>query len=129
MRYRAKVTVVTGGREYGAGSVLPGDISPGLLNFLRERKFLEPLDLPPAVDGAWDGGEADEDSGGFGMAEPEVLKSPEEISRLRSKKDVCRYAASIGLDLGEDYEARSLRDLQAEVVNFQEEQAVEEREV
>ena len=41
--------------------------------------------------------------------------------KLRSKADVAQYAASIGLDLGEDYKDKALDDLQETVINFQEE--------
>jgi len=128
MRYRAKVTVATGGKVYGPGAILPEDISSGLMSFLRRKKFIEPLDLPPGADNAPDDGDSadmERDFAGFGMTVPETLKSPEEICRIRSKKEVRRYAESIGLDLGEDYEDRSLKDLQEEVVNFQEEQAAD----
>ena len=42
----------------------------------------------------------------------------------KAKKDVAAYAASIGLDLG-DYENKKLKELQDEVINFQEEQIAE----
>ncbi len=41
--------------------------------------------------------------------------------KLRSKADVAQYAASIGLDLGEDYKDKALDDLKETVINFQEE--------
>ena len=50
------------------------------------------------------------------------MKNPDEIRKIRSKKDVAAYARKIGLDLGENYEEKSLKDLQAAVIDFQEEQ-------
>ena len=59
---------------------------------------------------------------GFDMMEPAGLKSPDEIRKIRSKKDVAAYAESIGCNLGENYEEKSLKDLQVAVIDFQEEQ-------
>ena len=50
------------------------------------------------------------------------MENPDEIRKIRSKKDVAAYARKIGLDLGENYEEKSLKDLQAAVIDFQEEQ-------
>ena len=123
MRYRTKVTVITDGREYEPGEVLPSDISGVDLAFLKSKGFVEPADIAPAAMDSHDEEEQEEsgDFSGFDEREPDALKSPEEIRKIRSKKDVFSYAASIGLDLGEDYEGKSLKDLQEEVVNFQEE--------
>lgn len=50
------------------------------------------------------------------------MKNPDEIRKIRSKKEVAAYAKKIGLDLGENYEEKGLKDLQATVIDFQEEQ-------
>ena len=44
MRYRTKVTVVTGGKEYQPGSILPADISDADLNFLKSKGFVTPTE-------------------------------------------------------------------------------------
>ena len=135
MRYKTKVTVLTGGKEYKPGMVLPKDISNTDMAFLKSKKFVEPVDTEfmtdaedydePEMADDKDYGEPDiEDESdiflGFGEKELEALKSPEEILKIRSKKDVVSYAASIGLDLEDNYENRPLKDLQEEVINFQE---------
>lgn len=127
MGYRTKVTVISGGREYGPGSVLPGDFPRADLAFLKMKGFVELADETPEGFGEPAGGmEAEEGLetgfGGFQGLGLGVLKSPEEICKIRSKKDVFSYAEEIGLDLGGSYEEKSLKDLQAAVVNFQEEQ-------
>lgn len=124
MRYRTKVTVVTGGREYKPGTILPEDISKGDLVFLKSKGFVDPVDMAPAAaagDDETDPGDEGGDFSGFNEREPEALKSPDEIRKIRSKKDVFSYAASIGFNLGENYEEKSLKALQEEVINFQEE--------
>lgn len=129
MRYRTKVIVVTGKKEYQPGTILPEDISAADLAFLKSKEFVVPVDTDPVHNY---GETALEDEGGvfsgFDEREPDALKSPEEIRKLRSKKDVFRYAASIGFDLGENYEGKNLKDLQEEVINFQEEKLAEEAE-
>lgn len=117
MRYRTKVTVVTGGKEYQPGSILPADISDADLNFLKSKGFVTPTEALSASADDYD----EDDPFDFREAEPEALKSPEEIRKIRSKKEVARYAASIGCDLGEDFEGKGLKDLQEEVIDFQEE--------
>lgn len=113
MAYKLKVTFITNGKEYRPGDVLPADISPSDFDFLKSKNFIEVTDIP-----AEDYEEADDDfdgfSGGFGP------KSTEEIKRIRSKKDAAAYADLIGLDLG-DYTKKSLKELQEEIINFQEE--------
>ena len=52
---------------------------------------------------------------------PGSFKNADEIRKFRKKKDVAEYAASIGLDLGEDYDKKSLDELCDEVINYQEE--------
>ena len=66
------------------------------------------------------------DFSGFNEKVPDALKSPEEIRKIRTKKDIFSYAASVGLDLGENYEEKSLKELQETVINFQEEKLEEE---
>ena len=56
MRYKTKVTVLTGEREYRPGTVLPADISSADLAFLKGKGFVEPVDPAP---GMWI--ESDED--------------------------------------------------------------------
>ena len=128
MRYRTKVTVVTGGKEYKTGSILPEDISKADLAFLKSKKFVDPVDMAPVAAEYDESTPENEGSGfsGFDEQEPDALKSPEEIGKIRSKKDIFNYASSIGLDLGENYETESMKDLQEEVINFQEENLAED---
>jgi len=121
--------VVTGGREYSPGDVLPVDISAVDLTFLREKGFVEPVDMTP--DGARPSagcGQMDEEDTftGFDEREPGAIKSPEEIRKIRSKKEICSYALSIGLDLGEGADEKGLKELHEEVINFQEEELAED---
>ncbi len=117
MRYRTKVSVVTGGKEYRPGSILPEDISAADLDFLKSKGFVTPTDISPAGDDGY------EDDVIFGFQEnmPDLYKDQDQIRRMRSKKEVYSYAESIGLDLGKKFEVKSLKDLQDEVINFQEE--------
>lgn len=123
MRYRTKVTVVTGGKEYKPGSVLPSDISAADLDFLKSKDFVIPTEISPA---AVDDFDEDRDISGFQENIPGILKLPEEIRKIRSKKEIGRYAVSIGFDLGEDFEGKGLKELQEEVINFQEEKMTED---
>lgn len=120
--YRTKVTVRTKGKEFRPGSILPADISPVDLAFLKEKKFVELAEVPAAV---YDEDEGEEDFEGFDEVKPGDIKSAEEIRRIRVKKDVAAYASSIGLDLG-DWNGKSLKVLQEEVINYQEEQIGQE---
>lgn len=129
MRYKTKVTVSTQGKVFKPGSILPDDISKSDLAFLKSKKFVEPVDMPAAYDDLGD--EQDEEEGqepensvfpGFNVTEPDGMKNPDEVRKIRSKKDVAAYAKKIGLDLGENYEEKSLKELQEMVVDFQEEQ-------
>ena len=124
MRYKTKVTVTTQGKVFKPGSILPDDISKSDLAFLKSKKFVvpaaayedpgyDPEDEQEPGNGAFDG---------FNVTEPDGVKNPDEIRKIRSKKDVAAYARKIGLDLGENYEEKSLKDLQAAVIDFQEEQ-------
>lgn len=118
MTYKTKVTVITGGKEYQPGVILPADISAGDLLFLRSKGFVEPADIATVVTDAVD--EAD-DFFCFNESEPNELKSSEEIKKIRSKKELIKYAASIGLNLGNNSDEKSLKELQEEVINFLEE--------
>ena len=53
--------------------------------------------------------------------QPGKLKNEAEIRKIRSKKEIRAYAASIGLEFGEDSDEKSLKELQEIVINFQEE--------
>ena len=128
MRYKTKVTVTTQGKVFKPGSILPDDISKSDLAFLKSKKFVEPADVPAAAyeDPGYDPEDEQEPGNGafdgFNVTEPDGVKNPDEIRKIRSKKDVAAYARKIGLDLGENYEEKSLKDLQAAVIDFQEEQ-------
>lgn len=130
MIYKLKVSFRTNGRIYAPGEILPADISAGDLAFLKRKGFVEPVDVELAADYAGNETGDSQDPGGdetgihfpglgeFGEA---ALKSPEEIYKMRSKDEVYIYAQSIGLDLGDEYKGKSLKELQEAVVNFQEE--------
>lgn len=128
MRYKTKVTVTTQGKVFKPGSILPDDISKSDLAFLKSKKFVEPVDAPAAAyedpEDEQEEEQEQETGGipGFNVTEPDGMKNPDEIRKIRSKKDVAAYAKKIGLDLGENYEEKSLKDLQAMVIDFQEEQ-------
>lgn len=122
MRYKTKVMVITGGREYQPGEILPADISADDLSFLKAKGFVEPADIATVATDAVD--EAD-DFSGFNESDTNELKSSEEIKKIRSKKELIKYAASIGLDLGNSDE-KSMKELQEEVINFLEEINFEE---
>ena len=127
MMYKTKVTVVSGGKAYKPGTILPADISKADLAFLKSKKFVEPADVAPVfADETEDPEDEGGDFSGFNEKEPDALKSPEEIRKIRTKKDVFGYAASVGFDLGENYDEKSLKELQEAVINFQEEKLEEE---
>ena len=92
-------------------SCLPARISPA------------PRKPTPLATLAAEDSDEDPDNDGFtdGFGGVDSLKSADEIMKLRSKADVAQYAASIGLDLGEDYKDKALDDLKETVINFQEE--------
>ena len=111
--YRLKVTFAAGGKEYLPGDILPADIASSDFEFLKSKKFIEIVDIPE--------GSHEEFGEDFESFDEEFgLKSVEEIKRIRSKRDAAVYATSIGLDLGE-YEKKSLKELQEEILNYQEE--------
>lgn len=116
--YRTKVTLMSNGKEYRPGSILPADISSADLAFLKEKKFVELADVPEVVT---DEDDEDEEFDGFDEVNPGAVKSADEIRRIRVKKDLAEYARSIGLDLGE-WNGKSLKVLQEEIINYQEEQ-------
>ncbi len=114
MAYRLKVTFVTGGKEYLPGDILPTDIDSGDFKFLKSKKFVEVVDVVPKDD------EEDFEKEFGGFEGDFVLKNAEEIMRIRSKKEAAAYAALIGLDLG-DYEKKGLKEIQEEIINYQDE--------
>lgn len=126
MRYRTKVEVVTNGKTYKPGSILPDDISASDLAFLKAKKFVDPVDAAavisePVEEETDDDDENGGDFAGFDEMQPGKLKSEAEIRKIRSKKEIRAYAVSIGLDLGGNSDEKSLKELQEIVVNFQEE--------
>lgn len=123
MAYRTKIEVRTGGKKYLPGTILPEDISPLDLAFLKRKKFVEVVDADPLATLAAEDSDEDPDNDGFtdGFGGVDSLKSADEIMKLRSKADIAQYAASIGLDLGEDYKDKALDNLKETVINFQEE--------
>ncbi len=123
MRYKTKVTVMTGGKEYRPGDILPADISNDDLDFLRSKGFIEPADIATVATETMD--ETD-DFPGFDEREPDALKSSAEIRKIRSKKELVKYAQTIGFRIGEDFEEKNLKNLQEEVINFQEEKLAEQ---
>lgn len=124
MRYKTKVTVTTQGKVFKPGSILPEDLSKSDLAFLKSKKFVEPADVPAAAYEEPEDEQEPENGGfdGFNVTEPDGMKNPDEIRKIRSKKEVAAYAKKIGFDLGENYEEKGLKDLQAAVIDFQEEQ-------
>ncbi len=113
MAYKLKVTFAAGGKEYLPGDILPADIASSDFEFLKSKKFIEIVDIPEGLD--------EEFAEDFeGLDEEFFLKSREEVKRIRSKREAAAYAALIGLDLG-DYEKKSLKELQEEILNYQEE--------
>ena len=126
MRYRTKVEVVTKGKTYKPGSILPDDISASDLAFLKMKKFVVPVDaaavVTDPVEEETDGDDGnDGDFTGFNEMQPGKLKNEAEIRKIRSKKEIRAYADSIGLELGENSDEKSLKELQEIVINFQEE--------
>lgn len=123
MRYKTTVTYITGGKEYQPGDVLPADISLSDLVFLKSKKFVVPA---VSEDDEVEYGSSDQEDrdgfSGFDEQEPDAIKSPEEVRKIRSKKEAFSYAVSIGLDFEDGYESKSLKELQEEIINFQEEQ-------
>ena len=126
MRYRTKVEAVTNGKTYKPGSILPDDISASDLAFLKMKKFVVLVDaaavVTEPVEEETDGDDGnDGDFTGFNEMQPGKLKNEAEIRKIRSKKEIRAYADSIGLELGENSDEKSLKELQEIVINFQEE--------
>lgn len=126
MRYRTKVEVVTNGKTYKPGSILPDDISASDLAFLKMKKFVVLVDaaavVTEPVEEETDGDDGnDGDFTGFNEMQPGKLKNEAEIRKIRSKKEIRAYADSIGLELGENSDEKSLKEIQEIVINFQEE--------
>lgn len=128
MRYKTKVMVITGGKTYKPGEILPQNISAEDLLFLKSKNFIEPVDIADVVKDIEVDSEESIDFEGFHEVEPQILKNSDEIRKIRAKKDIYAYADSIGLDLGENYEEKNLKELQEIVINFQEEKMVEDEE-
>ena len=121
-KYRTKVEVRTNGKVFKPGAILPNDISKLDLNFLKAKKFVEVVDVADAVSEVDVKNVEDEElEDGFDEMTPDSFKSVDEIRKFRKKKDVAEYAASIGFELGKDYDKKTLDELCDEVINFQEE--------
>lgn len=121
MAYRTKIEVRTMGKVYKAGSILPDDISKIDLDFQRRRKFVELVD-DAGISGI---AEEDDEPDVFDELDPEEYKSADEIKKIRKKDDLYKYALSIGLDLGDEYEEKKVADLAEEIINYQEEKEAE----
>lgn len=126
MKYRTKVEFTTKGKTYEPGSILPDDISAHDLAFMKAKNFVVPVDaaavVTEPVEEETDGDDGNEgDFTGFNEMQPGKLKNEAEIRKIRSKKEIRAYAASIGLEFGEDSDEKSLKELQEIIVNFQEE--------
>lgn len=126
MAYRTKVEYITSEKTYKPGEILPEKMSENDLSFLKEKGFVELVDIPDALMEALQDDERDDDVTGFDEMLPEEYKSPDEIQKIRKKEDVYKYAHSIGFDLGDEYKEKSLSELQDLVINFQEEQETAE---
>lgn len=119
MAYRTKVEVRTNGRVFKPGSILPENVSKSDLDFLKRKKFIE---LAEVADAAMDNDFSEPAEGeDFDEMDPGEFKGAEEIKRIRRKENVYTYAASIGLDLGDNFKEKSLNELHEAVINYQEE--------
>ena len=65
MAYRTKIEVRTGGKKYLPGTILPEDISPLDLAFLKRKKFVEVVDADPLATLAAEDSDEDPDNDGF----------------------------------------------------------------
>ena len=125
MDYKTKINVISNGKTYPPGFVLPKSISEADMAFLKAKGFVVPADAAPAAyeeadDYAGPGHAEESKLDGFGGLDGLGLitqKSPDEIYKIRSKKEVKAYADAIGFDLGGDYENKSLKDLQVAVID------------
>lgn len=131
MNYKTKVNVISNEKIYPRGSILPKSISEADMAFLKAKGFVVPADVAPAaceeaddyMEPGYERGDNADGLGGLDELGLFAQKSPDEIRKIRSKKEVKAYADAIGFDLGGDYEDKSLKDLQTAVIDFQEEQA------
>ena len=62
MAYRTKIEVRTGGKKYLPGTILPEDISPLDLAFLKRKKFVEVVDADPLATLAAEDSDEDPDN-------------------------------------------------------------------
>ena len=121
MKYRTKVTVLTGDKKYNPGAVLPENISPFDLAFLKKKGFVTPIVEDEQVQAAAAPDDDSEDEGGlFDEVDPGNLKTDDEIRKMKKKDEVKAYADAIGLDLGEDFKDKTLNELYDAVINYQE---------
>lgn len=149
MGYRLKVSFRSDGRTYAPGDILPEGIPASDLAYLKRKGFVEPVDIEfPAGDApgreasgfpgtdAPDGNTdsfpgSDAEDAGMGVSYPDIgteqgnMKSPGEIQKMRTKDEVYAYAQSIGLDLGDGYKERALKELQESVIEYQEQAGME----
>ena len=93
MKYRTKVEVVTNGKTYKPGSILPDDISASDLAFLKMKKFVIPVDAAavvtePVEEEMYRDDENEGDFTGFNEMQPGKLKTEAEIRKIRSKKEI-----------------------------------------
>ena len=129
MRYRLRVSYRSDGRTYAPGDILPEGIPIGDLAYLKDKRFVESVDVVfPGTDAPGQGDDDAPDAGpedeGLGISFPKVdagegMKTPGEIQKMRTKDEVYAYAQSIGLDLGDGYREESLKGLQEQVISFQ----------
>lgn len=123
-RYKTKVRISHGGRLFPVGAILPDSISKADIKFLKSKKFIEVYATEEnEEDSSFEGLDEEDEFHEFNQGS---LKTVEEIEKLRSKKAVKEYADNIGYELGADFEERTLRELQEEIILFQEESADEE---
>ncbi len=136
MHYQLKVSFRTNGRTYAPGCILPDEALASDLAFLKRKGFVEPADMTfplekvpsQSSEGASHAGQKGEEGiqfPDFTGLEAEEWKSPEEVQKIRSKEELFAYAQSIGFDMGENYKEKSLKELQENVINFQEQAADE----
>lgn len=124
VKYKTKVRVSHKGRLYPVGAILPDSVLKEDINFLKSKKFIEAYaaeaeeEEENSVDGL--------DEEGFNEFHPGRLKTVEEIEKMRSKKAVREYADLIGYELGEDFEEKTLKELQEEIILYQEENTDEQ---
>lgn len=138
MDYQLNVSFRSQGKTYAPGCILPGGVSPADLDFLKRKGFVKPVDtgfpFGETSTQDLDGISHEEQDKGEGICFPDfpglgevAWKSLEEVQKMRSKEEVFVYAQSIGLDLGENYKEKSLKELQESVIYFQEEAVAEDR--